>query len=147
MEAFISNFSPAPVKVGGLNKSKFPCLISTKPTMLSTELNPAPDGEVARVFLLHADDQVLAVRHVGVLRLGVHLLEILHALQLRLADLDPHHVIDFAGINGQFAAQHLVLGLDVALDVDFLDVTLLALLDVVGNVDRPGRPDWPRGWR
>jgi hypothetical protein len=78
------------------------------------------DGEIAGALLLHADDQVLAVGHVGVLRLGVHLARSNPGPPgAILADFDADHVIDLAGINGQFAAQHAVLGFDVAFDDDF----------------------------
>ena len=55
--------------------------------------------------------------------------EILQRFEPQLADLHIHHVEDFAGRNGQFAPDDLVLGLGVAANLDLLDVALLAFID------------------
>ena len=79
------------------------------------------DGGAAHAGLLEGEDEVFAVGHVGVLGRHIHLGEILHLFKDALADFDVDHVIDFAGINGQFAADDTVLGFFVALDVNFFD--------------------------
>ena len=99
------------------------------------------EGEIAGVLFLDVDDRGLSApgnRRVGRLRPHVHLVEVIQAFQALLADLDAHHVEDFAGRNGQFAADDLVLGLEVAADLDFLDVGFLAFVDLKFQVHRAG---------
>ena len=56
-------------------------------------------------------------------------------LQAELADLHADGVEDIAGPEHQFAQDHGALGLGVALDLDRLDVVLVALVDMILDVD------------
>src|SRR5206468_9334620 len=96
------------------------------------------DLNVARVLFGDGDDEVAAARDVGFLGRGLDFLEVVQTFQAGLADLDVDHVEDLAGIDGQLAPDHAVLGLGVATNFDFLDLRLLALADLVLDVYRAG---------
>jgi HEAT repeat protein len=74
-------------------------------------------------FVIDRHDQIAAVadRRLGLIRLGIHFLEVIQAFQAGLADFDAHHVKRFPGGDCQFPADDAVLGFGVALDLDFLD--------------------------
>ena len=102
--------------------------------MLSTELKPAPMLALLMLSSCRAMTRSLRLGDVGVLGGDVHFGEVLHLFEDLLADFDADHVIDFAGIDGEFAADDAVLGFLVAFDVNFLDVVGVAFLDVDGDV-------------
>ena len=85
---------------------------------------------VARLALVHHHHEVAGVLDVGGLRVGIHAVEIAQPFQALLAELDPHHVEDFARRDRQLAPDHLVLGLGIAANLDVLDADLLAFLDL-----------------
>ena len=93
------------------------------------------ESDVAGVLFLDRDDEVFSVGNVGRFWLGLYLLEELHLFEAALGHLGPHHVEGLARRDGQFATDDLVLGLGVALDLDLLDVELVALLDAVLQVE------------
>ena len=95
-------------------------------------------AEVERTGALFLDDdiQILAARDHGVRRHGLDLREIVKVFETLAARVDQDRVIDVAGFDRQFAADHFVLGPRVALDVDEIEVGLRALVDAVGHVDQ-----------
>ena len=94
---------------------------------------------VAGVLFLHVHDEVLAIRHdrVGSGRVSTFS-KYSKPFQPLLAELDAHHVEHFARRHGQFAPDDLVLGLDVAVDFDLLDVGLLPFVDLEFQVHGAG---------
>ena len=98
---------------------------------------PGADGKVAGVLLFESDVEVATVGNVRLLIARFHFtLEVLQTVQPALADLDADGVVDLARRHGQFAADDLVLGLGVALDLDLFDQDLLGFADDILDVDR-----------
>ena len=91
--------------------------------------------EGTRLLLLDNDIEVLASGDEGVLRRHVDLGEVVEVHQARLAHINKRGVEDPARLNGEFAADDLVLGLGVPLDVDQVHIRLNSLVDAVGEVD------------
>src|SRR5271166_1664174 len=91
--------------------------------------------ERPRPALLDRDAQVAPARDVGVLRLDLHVVEEAGVLEPVLAYLHPHRVKDVAGAEDELADDDDALRLRVALDLDRLDVELLALVDLELEVD------------
>src|SRR5665213_2982463 len=96
------------------------------------------DAEVAGVFFLDVDDEIFPAgnRRVGRFGIHVHLVKILQVFQALLADFHAHHFEHFAGRDVQFAADDLVLGLEVAVDLDFLDVGFLCVANLIFQIHR-----------
>ena len=55
-------------------------------------------------------------------------------MQALLARIDQHRIEDFAGREGDFPAEHRILGAGIAGDVHVLDVALVAFFDRVGEI-------------
>ena len=89
-------------------------------------------GEVAGIFFTYVDDEVFLAgrRRINRLRSQVNLFKVFQAFQALLADLDAHHVQHVAGRNRQFAAEDLVLGLEIAADLNFLDVGFFTVVQI-----------------
>src|SRR6266542_1416009 len=97
--------------------------------------------DVAGVFFADGDDEVAAVGHVGRLGLGFDaelLFEEVQTFEALGAALDLDHVEDLPWGDRQLAANHPVLGLGVALDLDLFDVSLVVFIDLVDQVHRAG---------
>ena len=92
----------------------------------------SPDAEITSILFLNADDEVFAAGNRRIRWFGscIHLAKILQAFQTLLADFDLHHIKDIAGADGEFAAQHLILGLEVAVNLNFLHVGNLILANL-----------------
>ena len=93
--------------------------------------------ERSGLLLLNDDIEVLAPWHQRVLRGHVDLGEVVQVHQTGLADIHERGVEDAARLHRKLSANHLVLGLGVALDINEIHVGLDTLVDAVGEVDLP----------
>ncbi|OQB95020.1 MAG: hypothetical protein BWX86_01315 [Verrucomicrobia bacterium ADurb.Bin122] len=95
-------------------------------------------AEIARAGLLHHHLQVAAARDVGLLWGEIHLVKEAGVFQAVLGNLHAHRVKHIAGAERQFPEDDGAPALGVALDMDGLDVELLALVDLIFDVDIAG---------
>ena len=103
------------------------------------------EAQAARALFLHEHVEVLAVGDGGVAGVGIDLLEVAQVFEPLLGGVDEHRVEHVARRHGNFAADDLVLGHLVALDVDAFDERLAALLDLVAQIDPVGPAGLPSG--
>ena len=102
-------------------------------TVDGTETGAEIEGSGA----LFLDDhiKILAPRDERILGVGIHLGKIIEVHQALLARVHAHGVEDIAGSEGEFAADHLVLGAHVAGDIDVLEVALDAFVHIERHVE------------
>src|SRR6266496_1696913 len=112
-----------------------------KPDQAVDRSEAGAELNVAGVLFADGDDEVAAVGHVRRLGLGFDaelLFEKVQAFETLGAAFDLDHVEHLPRRHRQLTANHPVLGLGVALDLDLFDVSLVAFIDLVDQVHRAG---------
>src|SRR5207244_76322 len=99
---------------------------------------PAAEAERAGPFFLHLDRQIFAPGYVCLFRISLNFCEVAYVIQTFLGDIYPNSVKHISRRNEDFAADYLVFGARVALDIDSVYKRADAFLDFIVHVDLRG---------
>ena len=99
---------------------------------------PTAKAERAGPFFLHLDRQIFPAGYVCLFRIRLDFCEVAQVLQTFLRYIYPNSVKDISRRDEDFAADYLVFGARVALDIDSVYKRADAFLDFIVHVDLRG---------